>query len=130
MQNVEYGGVVYGVGTHTRLGRVVRDPRTQPDDGETTRLALIDRRAAVVWPAGRLDEVDTPEERTRELALWAREYEALLEAGRTARCRGCGATLRQLHNERCPGCGWMQCGCGSCGCNGVFRRKRKLIIGR
>jgi hypothetical protein len=130
MRRVEYGGVVYGVGTHARLGRVVRDPRTQPEGGERVRLALLDRRAAVVWPSARQGELAAPGERERELALWAREYEALLEAGRTARCRGCGATLRQLRDVRCPGCGWMQCACGSCGCNGVFRRKRKRIIGR
>ncbi len=130
MRRVEYDGVVYDVGTHTHLGRVVRDPRVQPADEDMARLALLDRRAAVIWPTNRLVELDAPDAHMRELVLWAREYEALLETGRTAKCRGCGATLRQLRDVRCPGCGWMKCECGSCGCNGVFRRKRKRIIGR
>ena len=130
MRRVEHEGVEYGVGVHERLGRVLRDPAVQVEGGRPVRLALLDRRAAVVWAPEKIGELSDPPERERELVLWAREYLLLLESGRKARCRGCGVTLRQLRDARCPGCGWMRCACGSCGCDGVFRRRRKLFIGR
>lgn len=126
MKRYVVDGREFWIGTHRKLGVVIYDPLSQVDVpygkvrlfiASEQRMALFVRdivRECIVRSGRATNQkhsTRSPDEYEHEVSSFSRKRV------RVTHCFNCKSDLNSVDFSICPGCDWIKCPCGGCGCN-------------